>query len=298
MKRVDIKIGFRCNNMCAFCVQGDKRTRASDKKKHEVFSDLKESFEKGCRAVVFTGGEPTMHPNFLKLIKIAKKMKYETIQIQTNGRMFSDINFCFKAIKAGANQFAPALHGHTSEIHDFLTGAKNSFAQTMEGIKNLKKLRQHVLTNTVITSKNYKFLPQIAELLVKLKVDQFQFAFVHILGSADKNKKWLIPKKSKVAPYLKKALDVGTRAGKRVTAEAVPYCFMQGNEDCIAENIALNMRIYDGKDIVEDFEYVRKNNGKSKGFNCKKCKYDEICEGPWKEYPEIFGWDEFVPILK
>ena len=32
--------------------------------------------------------------------------------------------------------------------------------------------------------------------------------------------------------------------------------------------------------------------------NCIKCKYNKICEGPWKKYPEIYGWDEFKPIIK
>ena len=30
-KRVDVKVGFSCNNYCKFCVQGDKRDRFEDK---------------------------------------------------------------------------------------------------------------------------------------------------------------------------------------------------------------------------------------------------------------------------
>jgi hypothetical protein len=40
--------------------------------------------------------------------------------------------------------------------------------------------------------------------LVKLKINQFQFAFVHILGSAAKNKEKVVPKKSDVIPYVHK----------------------------------------------------------------------------------------------
>lgn len=296
MPRVDIKIGFGCNNRCLFCVQGEKRKSLPAKSKEEIKKALKESFNLGKREVVFTGGEPTVHPNFLELVKFARDTGFSRIQIQSNGRMFAYMNFCAKAIKAGANEFSPAPHGSNAEIHDFLTRSKGSFNQTVQGIKNLKKLNQYILTNTVVTSKNYKDLPNLAKLLVKLNVNQFQFAFVHILGTAAKNKDWLVPKKSEVMPYIKKGLEIGIKAGKKVTTEAIPYCLLKGYEKRTAEEIIPEARVYDNKFVVENYNEYRKNSGKAKAPKCKKCKYFEICEGPWKEYPEIFGWKEFKPV--
>ncbi|MFA6988472.1 MAG: radical SAM protein, partial [Candidatus Gastranaerophilaceae bacterium] len=198
MERVDIKVGFYCNNQCKFCVQGRKRDYLPAKDRYEVIKSLKESYDKGKREVVFTGGEPCLHPEFLLLVKSAYDFGFEIIQIQTNGRMFAYKDFCKKLINAGANQFSPSLHGPRAEIHDLLTEAPGSFEQTVQGIKNLKKLNQHILTNSVITSTNYKAIPDLATLLVDLDVNQFQFAFVHILGSADKNKDWIVPRKSEI----------------------------------------------------------------------------------------------------
>jgi len=298
MERVDIKIGFGCNNHCKFCVQGDKRNFCAAKSKKEIEKSLKQAFKQNKREVVFTGGEPCLHPDFLELVKIAKDLKFKEIQIQTNGRLLAYKDFCSKVIRAGATQFSPALHGANAKTHDFLTCAKGSFKQTIQGIKNLKELNQYVLTNTVITSKNYKQLPKIAEILVDLDVNQFQFAFIHLGGTAWQNKDWIVPKKSQIMPYLKKGLDIGLKAGKRVTTEAIPYCFMQGYEDCIAEKIIPDSMVFDADFVVEDYAKYRKNKGKVRGSNCLKCKYDRICEGPWKEYPELFGWDEFKPIKK
>ncbi len=36
------------------------------------------------------------------------------------------------------------------------------------------------MTNSVVTKSNYRELPKLASLLVKLGVKQFQFAFIHI----------------------------------------------------------------------------------------------------------------------
>ncbi|MDD5145923.1 MAG: radical SAM protein [Candidatus Pacebacteria bacterium] len=295
MKRADIKIGFLCNNSCKFCVQGEKRNIFGNKKEDEIKKNLREAKKNNLKGITFTGGEPTIHDSFLELVSYAKFLGFKTIQVQTNGRLFAYKDFCKKTIRAGVTEFSPALHGHNAKIHDFLTGSAGSFEQTLEGIKNLKELSQIVLTNTVVTSKNYKFLPQIARLLVGLGVDQFQFAFVHLGGQAWKNRKWICPKKKDVMPYVKKGLDVGIKAKKIVMTEAIPYCLMGGYENYIAEKIIPDTTVYDSDFVIKDYTLYRQNEGKLKREDCKKCKYYRVCEGPWKEYPQLFGWKEFLP---
>ena len=298
MQRVDIKLGFQCNNHCRFCVQGNKREIYPNKTTDQIKKILIKARKKH-QGVVFTGGEPTIRKDLPELVECAKKLGFKIIQIQTNGRMFAYKKFCQNLIKKGANEFALALHGHNAKLHDSLTTVPGSFKQTTTGIKNLKSLNQRVLMNTVITKPNYKYLPQIAKLLVSLGVDQFQFAFMHINQIILNNKKLIddiVPRKSKVIPYVKKGLQIGIDAGVRVMTEAIPYCFMKGYEDYIAEKIIPDGAVYDATWSIEDYGSYRRTEGKIKGPNCLKCKYFKVCEGPWKEYPQIFGWEEFKPI--
>jgi len=297
MKRIDLKITFKCNNQCQFCVQGSKRKKFGDKNLKKVTDFLTGAWQDGYRQVVFTGGEPTLHPDFLRMVKKTKQIGF-FIQIQTNGRTFAYKNFCRQLVELGVDEFGPSIHGAKAQTHDFLTSSLGSFRQTVTGIKNLKELGQYVLTNTVITTKNYQELSTLAKLLVDLGVDQFQLAFVHILGSAKKNQGWLVPKKTTVMPYVKKALDIGVAAKKTVMTEAIPYCLMRGYEKHIAENIIPEAKILDAGFVVESYTDYRQNQGKMKGPKCKSCRYFNICEGPWREYPAIFGWDEFKPIKK
>ncbi len=297
-ERIDLKVGFRCNNYCTFCVQGDKRQRLPSKPEGELFKALEEGRLEGADGVVLTGGEPTLHPKIVAIAAKAKSLGYRTIQVQTNGRTFCYGDLIKRLADAGVNEFGPSLHGSTARIHDWLTGAPGAFLQTVSGMRNIKKHGMRLITNSVITRANYRDLPNLAKLLVSLGVDQFQFAFMHMTGRAGENKNWLTARMAIAEPWVKKALDVGIAAGRTVMTEAIPYCRMSGYEDYVAERIIPRTRIYDADCVIADYTKTRLDEGKARGPLCPKCDWNDRCEGPWREYPELFGWDEFVPVLR
>jgi MoaA/NifB/PqqE/SkfB family radical SAM enzyme len=294
-RRVDLKVGFACNNHCAFCVQGDKRSRHAPRTAEELRRILRE--ESGSAdGVVFTGGEPTVRRDLPELVAYARELGYRTIQIQSNGRMFAHKAYARRLVECGANEFSPALHGHLPALHDFLTGAPGAFSQTVAGIANLKALGQFVLTNSVVTKSSYRHLPELARLLVSLGVDQFQLAFVHPVGTAGDRFASVVPRMELAAPYLMAALRVGLDAGKRACTEAVPYCILPGYEACVVERYIPRTAVYDAESTIADYTRYRLDEGKKKGPDCKACVHDGECEGPWREYPERLGWAEFRPV--
>lgn len=297
MKRVDLKTGSLCNCNCCFCAQGDNRG-FGNKEASELKNSLLLAAREGYAEVIFTGGEAAIRPDIIELVKYAKDLGFQRIQMQSNGRRFSDFSFCKDIISAGANEFALSLHGPNSKIHDDLTGAPGAFRESVRGLRNLKVLGKKVLANTVITKKNYALLPQIAKLLVRLQVDQFQMAFVHVMGNARRNFESVVPRKLLVMPYVKRSLDVGINAGVWVMTEAIPYCLMSGYESYLAEDQMPDTKIFGLGHDVEDFTQARKNECKIKSKKCQECLYFDKCEGPWREYPEYFGWAEFKPVKR
>ena len=294
--RIDIKITFRCNNKCDFCAQGHKRDMYADRAKARVYKDLASAYKKGVRGVVFTGGEPTLHSHIIDFVARAKKLGYKNIQLQTNGRVFAYKSVLEKLKNSGANEMGLSLHGASPETHDTLTHAPGSFLQTISGIKNAAQTGFNVITNSVITSLNYRELPELASILVKLGASQYQFAFIHIVGTALENKKWIVPKKTDIMRWVKKGLDIGIKTGVPCFTEAIPFCLMKGYENCVAERIIPEGPVADADKFIENYGDYRRTEGKTKGPRCPGCKYFEICEGPWREYPEIYGWKEFRPV--
>ena len=294
VERVDVKTGFNCNNKCLFCVQGNKRDLHGNKTTEEVKETLTDARE-DSDSIVFTGGEVTIRPDVLELVAFAKNLGFSVIQVQTNGRMLAYKKFCEQTIEAGANEFSPALHGHTAALHDYLTCAKNSFKQTVQSIRNLRELGQPVITNTVITRSNYRHLPEIAGILIGLGVKQYQFAYVHPVGTAGDLFFSISPRMTLIEPFVKKALSVGLQRNIVAVTEAIPYCFMKGFENSVAEKYIPRTKIFDAKFVVDDYTEFRLTEGKAHGPQCIECSWFSICEGPWREYPEHYGWDEFVP---
>lgn len=297
-KRMDLKLGFSCNNNCRHCVMGlEKRNSVPDRTTAECKKELREGSENGASEVVLTGGEPTIRKDLVEIVGYARDLGYGLIQLQTNARLLCYRDYVSKLVKAGVNEFVPAIHGHTAELHDYITQAPGSFRQTLQAIKNIREYKFYLISNTVLSRMNYRSLPEIAEMVIGLGVDQFQFACVHPTGNAWKYYDEVVPNFTEIKPYLHKALDLARERGKTARVEAVPFCIMQGYEGHVSElYLPLDVEMRDIDRIYPDFVKKRKETGKRKAPFCRNCRYDYVCEGPWKEYPEKQGFGELKPV--
>jgi MoaA/NifB/PqqE/SkfB family radical SAM enzyme len=289
---LDLKLGFRCNNKCTFCVQGDKRDHVGDLTTADAIARL-EHGRAHCDALLLTGGEITIREDVPDIVRAARAMGYQQVQIQTNGRRLAYMAYCEALVAAGATELNPSLHGHVAALHDGLVGTRGAFDQCVRGLQNLQRLGQRVCRQTVLTQSNLPFVLPIARLLVNLGVAQVQFAFVHGLGSAEANWHEVVPRHRDVRRWLPAALDFVRWAGKDVITEAIPFCVLPGREWAVVEPALPDTTVYDGDVTIADYGQYRRESGKLHGSPCERCTWRDVCEGPWREYPERYGWDEF-----
>lgn len=296
--RADLKVGFACNNRCVFCAQGDKRVACGAIPIEELVERLRKvrGDPRKPMGLVLTGGEPTLYKRILQLVEAARRLGYRPIQIQTNGRMLSYPNSVERLLAAGATEFSPSIHGSTAEIHDGLTRAKDSWQESRDGIANVCRAGLPVVTNSVITRENTTDLPALVKLLGELGVKNAQLAFVHPVGTALTMFDEVVPRLSDVVPYVREAREVARRYGMRLMTEAIPLCFLRGMEDLCVEEIIPQTTVVDLEGQIVDYSEWREVEGKRHGEVCASCAVREKCEGPWREYPDKFGWSEFVPL--
>jgi len=305
-KKLALILGYECNNNCRFCYCADKKydKKIKPKTTEEAKWEMEEGLKRGCNFVDFLGGEPTIRKDIFELIKFAKKLGYQTIGMTTNGRMLYYRDFAEKIMKAGLNHVIFSLHGHTSELHDYLTQSPGAFEQATGGMINVKAIKPetYVCTNTVIVRPNYRYLPQIAENNIKLGANACEFIFIHPRGNAYKNFEEIVPTIKEVIDYFPKTMMVGKNHGiGHFVFRYLPICYMLGvgYESYLSEYESRNRlkEEHVGPEYMDlNVEENRRKYGRVKGKQCKACKYDPICEGIFKEYAEKRGFEELVPI--
>jgi len=304
MKKTDIKLGYACNNDCIHCVVSDfkdillRKGSSENLTTEQYIEEMTESRDKGAELIVFTGGEPTIRQDLIPLLIKAREMGYK-IQIQTNGRRFNDRGFAEKVAACGIDTYCIALHAHTAEVHDSITRRKGSFKETSEGIKNLMDLHQNVIGKFVISKYNVTFLKETARLFVELGMTRVSVTFPHGCGNARKYFLDVVPRYDDLAPSLYQTLQYLEERDIIIDTEAIPFCLMTGFERYVQDltyspedRIELKQL---GVDKTIDWNLERKNI-KKKFANCRCCRYDSLCEGPWKEYPENYGESEFIAV--
>lgn len=301
IKKTVIITGYRCNNRCRFCIDADKRD-LPNKSTKEIVAEMIDAKKRGTIYLEIIGGETTIRPDFLSLIKFAKKLSFETISMATNGRMFSYPKFAKAAIEAGLTDVIFSIHGHNAKLHDFLTRSPGSFQQLLEGLKNFKKLGfEKIGSNTTIVKSNYKELPKIGDFVYKRGIRNSEFIFVDpSYGAAYHNFFELVPLISVAAPYIKKCLEIGKKHGvSHWSIRYVPLCYFQDYLDQVSE--LQEVQIFHSEHLAPDFqnydvENSRKEVGRVKTEKCAPCRLFDKCEGIWKEYLKNCGDKELKPI--
>ncbi len=293
--------GYACNNNCAFCIDADKRG-LPQKTTAELLAETLKAAKRGADILEIIGGEATIRPDFSRVVAAAKKLGIAEVACATNGRVFADRAAAKKIVAAGIDSLIFSVHGPDARVHDALTRAPGSFAQLKRGLANLKALGFNAINgNTTVVKGNMKALPRIADFYVRHGVRNVEYIFVDPnYGGAKNDFEALVPRISAAAPYMRRALAIGRRAGMdQWKARYVPLCHFTSCLDQISE---LNERkLFLTEHWAPDFKNTdaigsRAEVARAKTARCRGCALCRACEGVWVEYLKNFGDAELKPV--
>ncbi|MEM4662742.1 MAG: radical SAM protein [Candidatus Diapherotrites archaeon] len=289
--KVEIVVGFACNNNCLFCSVG-KRTenKTTEQIKKEILLAINNDF---AEEINFTGGEPTIRKDFCELITFARENGAKEVRVTTNGLMFSDKDFLDRAIASGLTGAIFSLHGSNPETHDFLCNVKGAFEKAFKGLENASKTKLTLDVNFVLTKLNFKELPKLAELLRKnYRIRAMCVIFPDIDGNLAKNK-WLIPTFSQVSKSVDTAASILKDHGVTVWVMNMPPCSLKINRECatcgqlrtrmywFSMRVDLDAKI---KDCCEKLEF------------CRNCCFADVCPGISKKYIAFRGLEKLTKV--
>lgn len=126
-----------CSNDCVFC-------RHKDAEPGQPLGEVRRFLAEGAglkrRKIALVGNEPLLHPGILEVLKLCRRAGFSEIEVMTSGTLLADQSRARALKAAGATAFAIPLYGTRPEEHDRVTGRAGSFAETVQGIENLRRL--------------------------------------------------------------------------------------------------------------------------------------------------------------
>jgi MoaA/NifB/PqqE/SkfB family radical SAM enzyme len=181
-----------CNERCLFCYD-ESAMDGSVVPVGVLHRQLREGRGRGLSEVNFTGGEPTLHPHFDKIARLAKLLGYAKIHVTTNGRRFKDRAFLDAAMAAGLGSATFSVHGHTAELNDALTRAHGSFEDSIAGLRNAVQAGLAVGIHVVVGRQNAPYAAEILRYFEGLGVERVHFIGLVPVSAAWDHRRELFP---------------------------------------------------------------------------------------------------------
>lgn len=286
----DIAIWNRCNNHCIMCTnpfifQLEKNGY------YYLYENLIQVWAKyqfkSNDSLNFTGGEPTIHPDFFKIIDwFHARSPKSNIAIASNGRMFCYPSFTKKLLKIHNLTLEIAVHGNDAKSHDSITRTKDSFRQTIEGIHNILKYKndlQILEIRIIITKLTYKNLNKILafiknEFNIKL-IENVVLIFMEIEGQAKDNFHIVGTTYKEVIPYLPQVVSKWAPYFNSFRLYHFPLCVLP------PELWPYAWRTLRANEVI----FLPR---------CFKCHFKKYCLGIHRDYITLIGDKEFKPPKK
>lgn len=295
--------GYSCNNNCVFCIDADKRG-LPEKSTAQLLREAAAAAAAGADILEIIGGEATIRPDFARVVAAAKKLGIPEVLCATNGRIFSDMEAARRIVSSGIDSLIFSVHGPDARTHDALTRVPGSFSQLVSGLGNLRALGfSSINGNTTVVKRNMAGLPRIAAFYARHGIRNVEYIFVDPnYGGAKNNFKKLVPRISEAAPFMRRALAVGRKAGLgQWKARYVPLCYFTA---CLGQISEINERnLFLTEHWAPDFTNKdaigsRAAIGRRKPERCAGCALYAECEGIWTEYLKHYGDAELKPVKR
>ncbi len=288
-KRHWVRVTRLCNQRCTFCLDSmnqDGTYVDVDSLKAYILLGRK----LGRERLILSGGEASVHPAYIELIRYGKQVGYEWVQTITNGMMFSYKRFAQAAADAGLDEATVSMHGHTSQLQDKLTGTPGAFVTGVKGMQNLQATGKVVVNiDVVINKQNYRFLPDIIEYYYNMGIREFDLLHIIPFGRGfDEHRHSLFFDLNDAVPYFRKAFEWSKREGVYLWTNRLPVTYLEGFERLIQDPHKLMSEFDGGR---HNFESYLKRGIKPDchGERCDFCFLDGPCRQtmfPYREHLE------------
>lgn len=170
-----LEITEKCNLTCNHCYadSSPNLNLFGNMEYKDWLTVIDEASSFGCCELQFIGGEPTLYPHLIDLIKYASEKGFSLIEVFTNATMISPkLLGCFKENNV---QVATSFYSENPKVHDAITQGKGSWQRTVSGIKTIIEAELPLRVGVIEMENNSGQFHQTANFLKSIGVSQVGF---------------------------------------------------------------------------------------------------------------------------
>ncbi len=178
-----------CNLRCKHCYQRADRPLPDELTLQEKLELVDQLDKAGVAAIALSGGEPTIHPDFYRIIsEISSRGMYAAVA--TNGWAFANMENLEKAKRAGLRYVEVSLDSANPKKHDWFRGVEGSWERAVKTLENAVKLGISNTLAVTLTKVNMAEVEDILDLAESIGVWRVVF-FNFVPVGRGKENLWL-----------------------------------------------------------------------------------------------------------
>ncbi|QQR89607.1 MAG: radical SAM protein [Myxococcales bacterium] len=167
-RQLFVELTKRCNEQCVHCYAESSPQCDEELSLESIRALLKDAKTLGFESVQLTGGDPLISSHFLDAVEECDRLKFEHVEIYTNGLALGDA--LYNQIRSYSLSFAFSFYSHDPDVHDRITRTPGSQRRTIEAIKRVLADGKRARAGVVLMQENFDHYPKVRELLEKIGI--------------------------------------------------------------------------------------------------------------------------------
>ena len=150
-----VELTYGCNLKCVHCYN-PKHISSVQIDVNKMKEVIDQARELGVFHITFSGGECTLHKNFIEIVEYARS-KRMSVEIFTNGQtLYDNPDLLERIIKAYPYRIGLSMYSLNADTHEKITSVKGSHNKTLSVIKKLRANNINVQIKNFLLNINCK----------------------------------------------------------------------------------------------------------------------------------------------
>lgn len=288
MPLLDVILLYDCNLACDYCTITPAMRRRS-LSTAQVLDAMRRGRADGLARISFTGGEPTIRPDLLGLVRAARTLGFRDIKVQSNALLLAQGDNAARLAAAGATRVHISIHTHEPDAYDALVRSPGAHALMVRGLDATLATGLPVVVDIILKMDTYRRLPAALVWLHARGVRAADLWFVSLTdGNADNLAS--LPRMTAVVPVMAEGLAFARAHAMTLRSLHVPRCLLGPDHPHAFDPGATRVRV-----LTPDACFELRDSrlaGQVQVPACAGCEFAAICPGLRPDYLAVYGDEE------